>query len=123
MLRRQPRPMTGTFMIVLFVSSGVLVFLLLMTPAASFVGKSVKMFMHVVAASAAASGDLHVSEVLFTIVGLCHVLVSCWNILDSSSCAFGALVLWKCDCQDALARFAPGLCKKQSGYIQQSKRF
>ena len=86
-------------------------------------GINVKMLMHAVAASAAASGDLHVSEVLFAIVGLCHVLVICWNILDWPSCAFGALVFWKCDCQDALARFAPGSCKKQSDTFSKVKGY
>ena len=84
----------------LFVSSGVLVSLLLMTPAAAFVGISVKMHMYAVAASAAASGDVRVSEVLFAIVGLCHVLVICWNILVWPSCASGVLEmrLSRCSC-------------------------
>ena len=107
----------------LFVVAGVLVSLLLMTPAAAFVGIRVKMLLHAVAALAAASGDSHVSEFLFAIVGLCHLLVICWNILDWPSCALGALVFWNCDFQAALARSAPGSCKKQSDAFSKVKGY
>ena len=118
----------------LFVSSSVFESFLLIKLAAAFVGISVKMFMRAVAAPAAAWGVLHVSEVLFAIAGLCHVIVICWNmtglchmigicwnILDWPCCALGVLMLWKCDCQDALARFAPGSCKKQSDTFSKVK--
>ena len=83
----------------LFVNAGVLVSVLLMTPAAAFVGISANMPPHAVAAP----GDLHVSEFLSAIVGLYHVLVLCWNILDWPSRALGALVFWNCDIGAALA--------------------
>ena len=108
----------------LFVNAGVLVSLLLMTPAAfAFVGISVKMLWHAAAALAAAPGDLHVSEFLFAVVGLCHVLAFCWNNLHWQSCALGAVVFWICDIGAALAWSLPGSCKKHSGAFSKEKGY
>ena len=108
----------------LFVNAGVLVSVLLMTPAAfAFVGISVKMLLHAAAALAAAPGDLHVSEFLFAIVGLCHVLALCWNILDWPSRVLGAVMFWNCDIGAALAWSVPGSCKKQSGAFSKEEGY
>ena len=111
-----------------FVSAGVFELLFLLKPAAVFVGLTRKIFMRAVAAPAAAWTLLHVCGVPFAIAGLCHVFVICldmaglchvigicWNILD--------LMHWKCVCQEDLARFAPGSCKKQRQYTLQSSKF
>ena len=89
-----------------FVSAGVFELLFLLKPAAAFVGLTRKIFMRAVAAPAAAWTLLHVFGVPFAMAGLCHVIGICWNILD--------LMHWKCVCQEDLARFAQGSCKKQS---------
>ena len=103
----------------LFVIAGVLVSVLQTTPTAiAFVGINVKMILH-----AAAALDLHVPEIVFAIVGNCHVFAFCWTILDWSCRALGALVSWICDIGVALEWSVPGACKKQSSTFSKEKGY
>ena len=121
----------------LFVIAGGLVSDLLLTSAAlACVGIKMKMMWHAAAALAAAfsersnaalaaapPGDLHVPEILFAIVGNCHVFAFCWTILDWPSRALGAVVSWICDIGVALEWSVPGACKKQSSAYSKEKGY